>query len=79
MADSSSSVFYTLIKQAFSTKQSACLSELYHKNVNFDWQVSGTVFMDIKSACKVLSLHVFHPLDACTYFGLDNGADPIKV
>ncbi|CAH3175671.1 unnamed protein product [Porites lobata] len=41
--------------------------------------VSGTVFMDIKSACKVLSLHVFHPLDACTYFGLDNGADPIQL
>ncbi|XP_073233472.1 L-fucose kinase-like [Porites lutea] len=41
--------------------------------------VSGTVFMDIKSACKVLSLHVFHPLDACTYFGLDNGAEPIQL
>ena len=78
MADSSSSVFYTH-KAGFFNQAECVLSELYHKNVNFDWQVSGTVFMDINSACKVLSLHVFHPLDACTYFGLDNGAEPIQV
>ena len=42
-------------------------------------QVVGTVYMNAKVASKMLNLHVFHPLDACTYYGLDNGAEPIQV
>ena len=37
------------------------------------------VYFNTKTAEKILSLHVFAPLDACTYYGLDNGADPIQV
>ncbi|XP_068724220.1 L-fucose kinase-like [Montipora capricornis] len=41
--------------------------------------VSGWVYMGSKVAFKVLSLHVYHPLDACSYYGLDNGAEPIQL
>nr|XP_058947533.1 L-fucose kinase-like [Pocillopora verrucosa] len=41
--------------------------------------VVGTVYMNAKVASKMLNLHVFHPLDACTYYGLDNGAEPIQL
>ncbi|KAJ7382350.1 hypothetical protein OS493_035627 [Desmophyllum pertusum] len=41
--------------------------------------VSGVVYMNTKVASKILSLHVYHPLDACTYYGLDNGAEPIQL
>ena len=37
------------------------------------------VYMNISIVEKILSFHAFAPLDACTYYGLDNGADPIQV
>lgn len=37
------------------------------------------VYMNISIVEKILSFHVYAPLDACTYYGLDNGADPIQV
>ena len=42
-------------------------------------QVSGVVYINIPVAEKILSFHVYAPLDACTYYGLDNGAEPIQV
>lgn len=41
--------------------------------------VSGWVYMSSRVAFKVLSLHVYHPLDACSYYGLDNGAEAIQL
>ncbi|KAL9974567.1 hypothetical protein ACROYT_G011618 [Oculina patagonica] len=41
--------------------------------------VSGIVFINTKVASKMLGLHLHHPLDACTYYGLDNGAEPIRL
>lgn len=41
--------------------------------------VGGVVYVSIKAAKRILNLHVFAPLDACTYYGLDNGADPIQL
>ncbi|KAJ7382346.1 hypothetical protein OS493_035623 [Desmophyllum pertusum] len=41
--------------------------------------VSGVVYMNISIVEKILSFHVYAPLDACTYYGLDNGADPIQL
>lgn len=37
------------------------------------------VYINISIVEKILSFHVYAPLDACTYYGLDNGADPIQV
>ena len=37
------------------------------------------VYMNISVVEKILGFHVYAPLDACTYYGLDNGADPIQV
>ena len=42
-------------------------------------QISGVVYINIPVAEKILSFHVYAPLDACTYYGLDNGAEPIQV
>lgn len=42
-------------------------------------QVSGVVYINIPVAEKILSFHVYAPLDACTYYGLDTGAEPIQV
>ncbi|XP_020619681.1 L-fucose kinase-like [Orbicella faveolata] len=41
--------------------------------------VSGVVYINISIVEKILSFHVYAPLDACTYYGLDNGADPIQL
>lgn len=41
--------------------------------------VSGVVYMNISIVEKILSFHAYAPLDACTYYGLDNGADPIQL
>ena len=35
--------------------------------------------MDPRVAETLLSLHTRPPLDACTYIGLDNGAQPLSV
>ena len=43
------------------------------------FQVGGVVFFSAEVADKMLVLHAFPPLDACTYYGLDNGAPPIQV
>jgi len=41
--------------------------------------VGGIIYFDMKTAERILNLHVFSPLDACTYYGLDNGAEPIQL
>ena len=40
-------------------------------------QISGVVYINIPVAEKILS--DVNTLDACTYYGLDNGAEPIQV
>ena len=42
-------------------------------------QVSGLIYINIKTAKRIVGLYAYGPLDACTYYGLDNGADPIQV
>ncbi|MGH0118427.1 UNVERIFIED_CONTAM: hypothetical protein FKN15_023363 [Acipenser sinensis] len=41
--------------------------------------VSGIVFFSREVAERLLQTHVTPPLDACTYLGLDSGAQPIQV
>ena len=41
--------------------------------------ISGVVFIGTKMTEKLLSLTITPPLDACTYIGLDNGAQPIEL
>lgn len=42
-------------------------------------QVSGVVFFSVETAERLLATHVSPPLDACTYMGLDSGAQPVQV
>ncbi|CAH1269935.1 FUK [Branchiostoma lanceolatum] len=41
--------------------------------------VAGVVFLSSSTAERLLTVHVTPPLDACTYLGLDSGAEPIKL
>lgn len=41
--------------------------------------VSGVVFFSVETAEHLLATHVSPPLDACTYMGLDSGAQPVQV
>ncbi|XP_012586129.1 PREDICTED: L-fucose kinase [Condylura cristata] len=41
--------------------------------------VSGLVFFSVETAEHLLATHVSPPLDACTYMGLDSGAQPMQV
>ncbi|XP_069511095.1 L-fucose kinase isoform X2 [Ambystoma mexicanum] len=41
--------------------------------------VSGIVFFSSETAERLLATHVLPPLDACTYMGLDSGAQPIQL
>ncbi|KYO37017.1 L-fucose kinase isoform C [Alligator mississippiensis] len=41
--------------------------------------VSGVVFFSSETAEQLLATHVIPPLDACTYMGLDSGAQPIQL
>ena len=42
-------------------------------------QLAGIVYMSPRVAEIMLGLHTLPPLDACTYIGLDNGAQPLSV
>ena len=41
--------------------------------------ISGVVYIGTIMAEKLISLTIMPPLDACTYIGLDNGAQPIEL
>ncbi|XP_029464770.1 L-fucose kinase isoform X2 [Rhinatrema bivittatum] len=41
--------------------------------------VSGIVFFSSDTAERLLATHVIPPLDACTYMGLDSGAQPVQL
>ncbi|XP_039618777.1 L-fucose kinase isoform X2 [Polypterus senegalus] len=41
--------------------------------------VSGIVFFSKDVAELLLQTHVIHPLDACTYLGLDSGTPPLQL
>uniref|UniRef100_A0A8D0PXD0 L-fucose kinase n=1 Tax=Sus scrofa TaxID=9823 RepID=A0A8D0PXD0_PIG len=41
--------------------------------------VSGIVFFSVETAEHLLATHVSPPLDACTYMGLDSGAQPVQL
>ncbi|XP_012661599.1 L-fucose kinase isoform X1 [Otolemur garnettii] len=41
--------------------------------------VSGVVFFSVETAEHLLATHVSPPLDACTYMGLDSGAQPVQL
>ena len=42
-------------------------------------QLAGIVYLSPGVAKNMVDLHTLPPLDACTYFGLDNGAQPLSV
>lgn len=42
-------------------------------------QLAGIVYVGPSVAKSMVDLHALPPLDACTYFGLDNGAQPLSV
>ena len=42
-------------------------------------QLAGLVYFNQRVLGTLLSLHTMPPLDACTYVGLDNGAEPLAV
>ncbi|KAG2469809.1 FUK kinase, partial [Polypterus senegalus] len=44
-----------------------------------DHRVSGIVFFSKDVAELLLQTHVIHPLDACTYLGLDSGTPPLQL
>nr|XP_033798542.1 L-fucose kinase [Geotrypetes seraphini]XP_033798543.1 L-fucose kinase [Geotrypetes seraphini]XP_033798544.1 L-fucose kinase [Geotrypetes seraphini]XP_033798545.1 L-fucose kinase [Geotrypetes seraphini]XP_033798546.1 L-fucose kinase [Geotrypetes seraphini]XP_033798547.1 L-fucose kinase [Geotrypetes seraphini]XP_033798548.1 L-fucose kinase [Geotrypetes seraphini] len=41
--------------------------------------VSGIVFFSLDTVERLLATHAIPPLDACTYMGLDSGAQPIQL
>ncbi|XP_039707745.1 L-fucose kinase isoform X2 [Pteropus medius] len=41
--------------------------------------VSGVTFFSVETAEHLLATHVSPPLDACTYMGLDSGAQPVQL
>lgn len=43
------------------------------------FQVSGVAFFSVETAEHLLATHVSPPLDACTYMGVDSGAQPVQV
>nr|XP_042716174.1 L-fucose kinase isoform X5 [Chrysemys picta bellii] len=43
------------------------------------FQVCGVVFFSSETAEQLLATHVIPPLDACTYLGLDSGAQTIQL
>ena len=49
------------------------------KVTSFSMQLSGIVYVGPRVAETLLELHTRPPLDACTYIGLDNGAQPLSV
>ena len=42
-------------------------------------QLAGIVYVGPSVAKSMVYIHTVPPLDACTYFGLDNGAQPLSV
>ncbi|XP_036087266.1 L-fucose kinase isoform X6 [Rousettus aegyptiacus] len=41
--------------------------------------VSGVAFFSVETAEHLLATHVSPPLDACTYMGVDSGAQPVQL
>ena len=46
------------------------------ERVNLD---SGVVFFDSQTTQTLTNIHLYPPLDACTYMGVDNGATPLRI
>ncbi len=40
---------------------------------------SGILYFCPETTCALLSLNVAPPLDACSYLGVDNGAEPLRI
>ncbi len=40
---------------------------------------SGVVFFDAKTTQVLVNIHLYPPLDACTYMGVDSGATPLRI
>lgn len=40
---------------------------------------SGVVFFDAQTTQILTNIHLYPPLDACTYMGVDNGATPLRI
>ena len=40
---------------------------------------SGVVFFDAQTTQILTNIHLYPPLDACTYMGVDSGATPLRI
>lgn len=40
---------------------------------------SGVVFFDAATTQILTNIHLYPPLDACTYMGVDSGANPLRI
>ena len=40
---------------------------------------SGVVFFDAATTQILTNIHLYPPLDACTYMGVDSGASPLRI
>ena len=52
------------------------ISSVEQECVNLD---SGVVFFDAHTTQTLTNIHLYPPLDACTYMGVDNGATPLRI
>ncbi|KAM5297614.1 L-fucose kinase isoform 4-T6 [Glossophaga mutica] len=84
------SVAYARNHGVYLTDPQGFVSDIYYRGTEAEVQrcarpdgrvplVSGVVFFSVESAEHLLATHVSSPLDACTYMGLDSGAQPVQL
>ncbi|XP_055477454.1 L-fucose kinase isoform X2 [Psammomys obesus] len=84
------SLAYALNHGVYLTDSQGFVLDIYYQGTKAELQqcigpdglvplVSGVVFFSVETAEHLLATHVSPPLDACTYMGLDSGAQPVKL
>ena len=83
------SLAYALNHGVYLTDSQGLVLDIYYQGTKAEIQrcvgpdglvplVSGVVFFSVETAEHLLATHVSPPLDACTYMGLDSGAQPVQ-
>lgn len=84
------SLTYALNHGVYLTDSQGFVLDIYYQGTKAEIQrcvgpdglvplVSGVVFFSVETAERLLATHVSPPLDACTYMGLDSGAQPVQL
>ncbi|XP_040592823.1 L-fucose kinase isoform X2 [Mesocricetus auratus] len=84
------SLTYALNHGVYLTDSQGFVLDIYYQGTKAELQrcvgpdglvplVSGVVFFSVETAEHLLATHVSPPLDACTYMGLDSGAQPVQL